>query len=67
MLHAELTGGTARHAADRAWLLRLLAAGMQVPACRTMNPLHSGNLQDRPASGQHGAASIIHDVDRTLM
>ncbi len=33
MLHAELTGGTPRHAADRAWLLRLLAAGMQVAAC----------------------------------
>ena len=41
MLHAELTGGTPRHAADRAWLLRLLAAGMQVPAaCRGRTPVH---------------------------
>lgn len=30
MLQAELTGGTPRHAANRAWLLWLLSAGLQV-------------------------------------
>ncbi len=29
MFYGELVGGTAHHAADRTWLLRLLLAGLQ--------------------------------------
>lgn len=44
MLHAELTGGTARHAADRAWLLRLLSTGLRVCLLESHIGLRTGEL-----------------------